>query len=176
MKYRILRGLAIFLIVMAAYFLQNSLFTQVFYFQTIPNLLLIVTVVFGFLRGPYTGIPVGLLAGLLYDLHAGTLLGYYTLFYVYAGWFGGLFNRFFYLDELALPTVLCGVTDFLFGAYLFFLRCVLRNQTNFLPYLTGIILPEVVYTMICAIVFFRLILLVHNALEDAEKRSARRFV
>ena len=133
MKYHVIRFLSTVALVFVAYLLQNSFFTQVLLFRSIPNLLLITTVVFGFLKGPYTGIPVGILAGLLMDVHNGNYLGYYTLFYLYAGWFGGLFNRFFYLDELALPTVLCGAVDFLFGCYLFFLRGVLHNKPNFIP-------------------------------------------
>ncbi len=162
--------------ILIAYFLQNGLFPSVFYFQSIPNILLMLTVIHGFLRGSLTGVLTGLVCGFLCDMHSGTLIGYYTFFYIYAGWFGGLFQRFFYQDELVLPGVLTGVCDFLYGCYMFVFECVLHNNTNFKPYLMQIILPEMIYTIIVTILFFRIILFVHDKLDDAEKRSARKFV
>lgn len=164
------------LIILLAFLLQNGLFSGILYFGTIPNLLLIVTVIYGFLEGRHTGIWVGVVCGLAMDLYVGDMMGEYLFFYLYAGFLAGLFSRFFYPDQLILPTALCGGFDLLFGLYEFFLHSVLQNQTNLLPYLMRIMLPEAVSTMVCAIVFFRLILFVHDRRIEAEQRRARRFV
>ena len=176
MKSKIVRFLCTFLVIMFGYFLQNGLFSSLLFLQTIPNVLLFLTVTYGFLRGPYVGIVTGAFCGFLCDVSGGTLIGFYALIYLYLGWFSGMFNRFFYLDEIVLPLILCGICDFIYGCYVYLFRIFLHGNFNFPLYLQKIILPEVVYTIVIAIVLYRMVLFLHNKCDELEKRSARKFV
>ncbi|MCI8514817.1 MAG: rod shape-determining protein MreD [Lachnospiraceae bacterium] len=176
MSSKIIRFLCTLFMILFGYFLQNGIFSSVLFLQTLPNVLLFMTVTYAFLRGPYVGIAVGFFCGFLCDILSGGLIGFYTLIYLYIGWFSGLFNRFFYLDELVLPLILCGICDFLYGCYVYVLQFLLRGHFNFPLYLQKIILPEMVYTLIVAIVLYRIVLFIHNKCDEVEKRSARKFV
>ena len=56
---------------------QNNLFAASNLIDTVPNLLLIVTFTFGFLRGKTDGMLIGFLSGLLLDSFFGETLGFY---------------------------------------------------------------------------------------------------
>jgi rod shape-determining protein MreD len=173
---KIIRFLCTLFMILFGYFLQNGIFSSVLFLQTVPNVLLFMTVTYGFLRGQYTGIFVGAFCGFLCDILSGGMIGFYALVYLYIGWLSGVFNRFFYLDELVLPLILCGICDFLYGCYVYVLQFLLKGHFHFSLYLQKIILPEVVYTMVVAIVLYRIVLFVHNKCDEVEKRSARKFV
>lgn len=176
MNSKIIRFLCTLFMILFGYFLQNGIFSSVLFLQTVPNVLLFMTVTYGFLRGQYTGIFVGAFCGFLCDILSGGMIGFYALVYLYIGWLSGVFNRFFYLDELVLPLILCGICDFLYGCYVYVLQFLLKGHFHFSLYLQKIILPEVVYTMVVAIVLYRIVLFVHNKCDEVEKRSARKFV
>ncbi len=176
MKSKIIRVFWTLFMIMFGHFLQNGLFSSALFLQTLPNIMLFLTVTYGFLRGSYVGIFVGVLCGFLCDIQSGGTLGFYTLVYLYLGWLSGMFNRFFYLDELVLPLILCGLCDFLYGCYVYIFQFLLQGHFNFSLYLQKIILPEVVYTMVVAIVLYRIVLFIHNKCDEIEKRSARKFV
>ena len=176
MKSKIFRVFCTLFMIMFGYFLQNGLFSSALFLQTLPNVMLFLTVTYGFLRGPYVGIFVGVLCGFLCDVQGGDTFGFYALIYLYLGWLSGMFNRFFYLDELVLPLILCGVCDFIYGCYVYVFRFLLQGHFHFSLYLQKIILPEVVYSMVVAIVLYRIVLFIHNKCDEIEKRSARKFV
>ena len=67
------------LIVLAAYLLQCTLFNHLELAGIKPNLILIVTASFGFMRGQKEGMLVGFFAGLITDIQFGTILGFYAL-------------------------------------------------------------------------------------------------
>ena len=176
MKSKIIRVFWTLFMIMFGYFLQNGLFSSALFLQTLPNVMLFLTVTYGFLRGPHVGVFVGLLCGFLCDVQGGDSFGFFALIYLYLGWLSGMFNRFFYLDELVLPLILCGVCDFVYGCYVYVFRFLLQGHFNFTLYLQKIILPEVVYSMVVAIVLYRIVLFIHNRCDEIEKRSARKFV
>ena len=70
------------LIVLAAYLLQCTLFNHLELAGIKPNLILIVTASFGFMRGQKEGMLVGFFAGLITDIQFGTILGFYSLLYL----------------------------------------------------------------------------------------------
>ena len=73
------------LIVLAAYLLQCTLFNHLELAGIKPNLILIVTASFGFMRGQKEGMLVGFFAGLITDIQFGTILGFYALLYLVIG-------------------------------------------------------------------------------------------
>lgn len=170
------RTLLTLLVVLTGFFIQNNLFSMLHIVRITPNLLLIITCIFGFLRGKKEGLLVGLLSGLLLDCFFGSTLGFYSLIYMYLGYLNGSFHRFFYNDNIIIPVFICGVSDFLYGCYIFITRFALRNRLNFEFYLTTIMIPEILYTIVIAVLVFGILLVVNHKIEEIEKRSAERFV
>lgn len=117
---------------------------------------------------------MGFFSGLLVDICYGDMLGFYALIYMYIGYLNGFFQTIFYDEDLKLPMILITASDFIYGIIIYVFLFALRNRTNFFYYLSRVIIPEVVYTVVVTIVLYRIILIVNRKLEASEKRSAGR--
>ena len=103
------------LVILVAYVLQCTVFPVLDIAGIKPNLLLIVTASFGFMRGSKSGMLVGFLSGLLIDIQFGKMIGFYALIYLVVGFLNGLFEQMFYDEDIKLPLFLIAVSDFLYG-------------------------------------------------------------
>ena len=80
------------LLILLAFTVQNCVFPLLPFLAATPNLLLILTFSFGFIHGRNAGMFYGFLSGLLLDLFYSGPFGFYTLIYVYIGYFNGLYH------------------------------------------------------------------------------------
>ena len=163
-------------IMLAAYLLQCTVFPSLEIAGIKPNLMLIVTASFGFMRGPREGMFVGFASGLLIDIQYGDMIGFYALIYLAAGIVNGLFEQIYFDEDIKLPLFLIAGSDFVYGLVVYFLTFLLRSDFDFLYYLNRIIVPETIYTIAVTLVVYPLLLLINHKLEAEEKRSASKFV
>ena len=163
-------------IMLAAYLLQCTVFPSLEIAGIKPNLMLIVTASFGFMRGPREGMFVGFASGLLIDIQYGDMIGFYALIYLAAGFVNGLFEQIYFDEDIKLPLFLIAGSDFVYGLVVYFLTFLLRSDFDFPYYLNRIIVPETIYTIAVTLVVYPLLLLINHKLEAEEKRSASKFV
>ena len=163
-------------ILLAAYLLQSTVFSHLELAGIKPNLLLIVTAAFGFMRGPKEGMWIGLAAGLLLDVQCGDIIGFYGLIYLLVGALNGLFEQLFFDEDIKLPLFLITLSEFLYGIVIYFLMFLLKSDFKFPYYLGRIFVPELIYTIMVTLIVYPLILWVNHKLEAEEKRSASKFV
>ena len=163
-------------IVLATYILQCSVFPALAVANIKPNLMLVVTASFGFMRGPREGMLVGFASGLLIDIQYGDMIGFYALIYLLAGYINGMFEQMYFDEDIKLPLFLIAGSDFIYGIAVYFLMFLLRSDFNFLYYLNRIIIPEAIYTIVITLVLYPLLLYINRRLEAEEKRSASKFV
>ena len=163
-------------IIIAAYLLQCTVFSSLELAGIKPNLLIIITASFGFMRGSREGMLVGFVSGLLADIQFGDMIGFYALIYLLVGFINGLFQRLYFDEDIKLPLFLISISEFLYGIIVYFLTYLLRSDFNFLLYLNKIILPELIYTIVIPLGLYPLILFINHKLEAEEKRSASKFV
>ena len=121
-----------------------------------PNLLIILPVLFGFFKGRNEGMLVGFLSGVMYDLFFSSLFGFSALVFVYIGYFSGIFYKEYavsiYLSSTMSP-IFKSVTDiFEFLSYIG--NFLLHNRLNVDFFLRRFIMPEVVYTLVVALVLY----------------------
>ena len=109
------RKLVTFVIILICFLLEGSVFHQLSFAGIKPNLLIIVTSSFGFMRGKKEGMFVGVVSGIMADLFWGNSLGFHILLYTVIGYMNGTFQRMFYDDDIKLPIVLIGSSEFLYG-------------------------------------------------------------
>ena len=79
------------IVVLAIYIVQCTVFPALAIANIKPNLMLIATASFGFMRGPREGMIVGFASGLLIDIQHGNMIGFYALIYLLAGYINGMF-------------------------------------------------------------------------------------
>ena len=91
--------ITVLLIVIVCFLLQTTFFKSLSFLTVSPNLLVIVTASFGFMRGKKEGMYIGLLCGCLIDIFYGDYLGVNALIYMYIGFINGLFKQIFFLRK-----------------------------------------------------------------------------
>ena len=164
---KIAMGIMIFLTVI----LQCVLF-QVFEIASIkPNLLLILTVSYGLMRGRMSGLLTGFFSGLAVDILFPGQVGLHALIYMWLGYLSGYLYRIFYDDDIKTPLLLVTAADFVYGIYMYVVTFLIRGRLHFSYYLTRIIIPEVLYTIIITIFVYRLLFHFEQLLSKTDKRS-----
>ena len=61
--------------ILAAFLLQTTVFQSIKLAGAVPNLLLVLTITYGYLRGRTSGLVIGFLSGLLLDCLYGSVIG-----------------------------------------------------------------------------------------------------
>lgn len=173
---RLRRKLAVFFIIAICFLLQSTLFQALAFASISPNLLIVVTSSFGFMRGRKEGMWIGFFCGLLLDIFFGSVIGFYALIYAYIGYVNGFFRKMFFPDDIKLPLILIALSDFCCNAMVYLFLFFLRGKFRVDYYLLHIVLPELVYTILITIVLYFIILKVNQKLEMIERRSASKFV
>ena len=171
-----LRKVLTFILILVCFVLQSTVFRNLSFAGIVPNLLIILTASFGFMRGDNTGSLIGFICGFLIDIFYGDVLGFYAMIYMYIGFLNGKFNRIFYPEDIKLPMVLIGGSDVCYNLAIYFFMFLFRNKYEFGYYFMNIIVPELVYTMLVTIVLYMILLKINQRLELIEKRSAKKFV
>ncbi len=171
-----LRKFLVAILIVMCFILQCSVFGSLAFAGIIPNLMIILTSSFGFMRGEKEGLLIGFFCGLLNDIVFGGFLGFYALVLMYIGYLNGKFSRIFYPEDIRLPLSLIVVSDLSYGILCYILTFMLRGRFEFTYYFTHIILPETLYTIVVTLLFYPVILKVNEKLEARENRRARKFV
>lgn len=171
-----MRKLITAIFILVCFLLQSSVFTHFAFAGIIPNLMIILTSSFGFMRGEKVGLIIGFTCGLLCDIFFGDILGLYALIMMYIGYLNGKFCGIFYPEDIKLPIGLIIISDISYGIICYIFMFLLRGRLDFPFYFSKVILPEALYTIVVTIVLYPIILIVHQRLETREKRSAQKFV
>lgn len=163
-------------LVILCFILQCTVFKGLAFGGIVPNLMIVLTASFGFMRGERTGLLFGFFCGLLVDVFFGEVLGLYAMIYMYIGYANGKFNRIFYPEDIKLPLALILVSDFAYGMLCYIFLFLMKGRFHLSYYLIHIILPEMVYTILVTLILYPIVLWINHKLEDIEQRSARKFV
>lgn len=168
-----LRKFVVFILILFFFILQSTVFPSLAFAGIIPNLMVILTSSFGFMRGENEGLIIGFFCGLLTDIFCGDILGFYALILMYIGYMNGKFSGIFYPEDIKLPIGLIIVSDLSYGMICYILLFLLKGKFHFLFYLKQIILPEVVYTIVVTCILYPVVLIINERLERWERKRRR---
>ncbi len=173
-----LRKVTGFLIILITFLIQTCLGRSIALADTSPNLLIIVTVSMGFLNGKKSGILAGFVSGIFLDIFSGLegVIGFNALIFMYIGLATGWFNEMFYDDDIKLPLILIFTGDFIYNFIYYVIAFLLRNRLDLSYYMTKIIIPEIVYTTIVAVIVYKLLFVVNSLIIKHEKKREGKFV
>lgn len=147
--------LILFLTIVISFLLQCTVLHLISIGSITPNLILILIVSMGLLRGRKSGMWTGFFCGFLVDMFFGSVYGFYALIYMYIGFLSGYAHRICYDDDIKIPVMLAGIGDLLYGLAVYALQFLLRGRLGLGTYLYRIILPEIFYTVILTLIFYR---------------------
>ena len=138
-----------------------------------PNLLMIITMSFGIMRGRREGMLVGFACGFLMDVFFNTLMGPYMLLYMTIGYINGFFHKNFVLENAMLPVLVITVDEIIYNIFIYIFSYLLRNRTEFLYFFVHVILPDTVYTIIVAAIIYRFYIFVNRVLKKKPVRTKK---
>lgn len=167
-----LRRIIVILIVIVGFLLQSSVFSAISMGGIVPNILIIITSSFGFMRGKNEGMVIGFLCGLIMDVFYGDILGFYALVYLVIGYLNGFFRSIFYPEDIKLPMILITASELAYCFLCFIFLFMLRGKFHLGYYFVHIFLPEIAYTILVTLLVYKGILFVNERLENREKRRA----
>ena len=161
--------------ILVFFILQSSVFSHFGFGGIVPNLMIILTASYGFMRGEKSGMIIGFFCGLLTDIFFGDIIGIYSLIYMYIGYLNGKFSYIFYPDDIKLPLTLVAVSDTVYGFMCYLLMFMLRGRFDLPYYFMHVIIPEAVYTTVVTLLFYPIILRINSLLDHDERGSAKKF-
>lgn len=162
------RKLILAVLILLTFIFQSTVFQTIAIASIAPNLLLILTVSFGFMRGKREGLFVGFFCGLLIDIFYGNVVGFYALIYMYIGFLNGFLYKVFYDEDVKVPMVLVAISDVAYGLIVYGLQFMMRGRLDIFNYIGRIILPEMVYTVLITVILYRLFYRLNHWLTENE--------
>ena len=167
----IIKVLSSLLVIVIAFVLQTTFFRAVALADVVPNLMLIVTVSYGYIRGRTHGMWIGLISGLMFDMMYESIIGLCGFSLMTIGFFIGYVKKIFFTDSILLPIVLMSMGDFAYCIYYYVTEFLLRGRLNFFFYFIHVILPELLYTIPVGIGVFYLIRLLDERIDRGVRRK-----
>lgn len=164
-----------FIMMIILYLIQTTIFNKIAIAGIKPNVVIILVVFIGYKYGKIPGMIMGFFMGLFLDLTEADYVGYYAVIYLTIGYLMGFVNKLYNGDFNLIPVGLIGVSDLMLNFMIFITGFLLRNRLDLPYYVIRIILPEAVYTMIVAALFYRIIDAVYLKLEAIGKGDEAEF-
>ena len=118
------------LLIISCFLLQTTVFQWLDFGGIVPNLLIILTASFGFMRGERTGLLFGFFCGLLIDIFFASVLGLNAMIYMYIGYANGKFHSIFYPEDIKLPLflILIYLNSVIVTKRILILECCMNNH------------------------------------------------
>ncbi len=148
--------------------LQSTLFGFHDMNSITPNLLLILTMSFGLMRGRKEGMLVGFFSGFLVDSFFSQALGPYMFLYMIIGYTNGFFHKNYIVEDVLLPLIVIIIDDFIFNFIVYIMSFLLKNELEFGIFFTKIIIPEMLTTSLLTIIIYKFYVLINKLLKKKE--------
>lgn len=165
------RKIVTLFVIILAFILQTTVFRTIQLADVVPNLLLVVTVSYAYLRGRTSGILIGFFCGLMLDMMYGSVMGLYAFIFMSVGFLIGFCQKIYFRETLFLPAILIAVSDLVYGLFYYITEFLMRGRLHFGFYFLYRILPEMVYTAVVGILLFRILVSVERLL-TADRKEA----
>lgn len=160
-----LRVIVLGILIVINFTLQSTLFGFHDINSITPNLLLILTMSFGLMRGRREGMLVGFFSGFLVDSFFSSVLGPYMLLYMIIGYINGFFHRNYIVEDVLLPLIIIIIDDIIFNFFVYIFSFLLKNRLEFGLFFTRIIIPEMLTTSLLTIIIYKFYVFVNRLLK-----------
>jgi rod shape-determining protein MreD len=134
--------------------------------QVKPDLILILVISYGLLRGVYHGACFGLLAGLFMDLLSGNVIGIGALVKMTAGFSSGLLEKTIFKDNLLVPALAAFFGTLFFETFDLIMHLSFHGNYHFISAFVSIVFPQSLYNTLLAPVVYYFLLEMENMLAE----------
>lgn len=158
-------------VIFLAFLLQTTVFHAIALADVVPNLLLVVTITFAYLRGRTSGLIIGFVCGIMLDMMYGSVIGLYAFIFMTIGFIVGFCQKIYFTDSLLLPIVLIASGDFVYCLYYYITEFLMRGRLHFLFYFIHNFLPEILYTTLVGVVLYLILASIEKRLNRERKEA-----
>jgi len=170
----VIKVLAILLEIIITFLLQTAVFSNLVLADVVPDLFMILTVSFGYIRGKEVGMITGFVGGLILDLTFGGLIGLYALIYMVFGYVFGNAHKIYDSEDYTFPVFFIAWAEFIFNLIYFVLFCVLNGDVNIGYFSVRYMFPRMIYTVLVSIVMYRLLNLNGKLFDKIDRHRLRK--
>ncbi len=154
--------------VIGLYVLQTSILPLLAFHGISPNLMLLFSVSFAFLRGPYYGVLMGFCVGLMQDLATGTFFGIDVFSYMLISFICGKFSNQVFKDQLFLPVLASVAAAFIHYCILAEFMFLLGYHFNLVMHAQNTLLPMMCYQFVMAYPVHKLVCWMDKYIRDGK--------
>ena len=155
MLYRIRNACLILVMLLASFLLQYSVIARFSFLRCAPNLMLILTFFFAYVRGKNSGMLVGFFAGLMIDIFYCDVIGYNMLVLVIIGLICGSLGKIFYADNIFTPMLILMLSALAYDICYYFVWFILQSTFAFGYILLHTIIPELLLTFVAGVILIK---------------------
>ncbi|MDE6024428.1 MAG: rod shape-determining protein MreD [Lachnospiraceae bacterium] len=164
-----IRAISLAILIVINFVLQSTIFGFHDLGSITPNLLLILTMSFGLMRGRREGMLIGFFSGLLVDCFFTSVLGPYMFLYMIIGYVNGFFHKNYMVEDVLLPLIVIIIDDFFFNVIVYLISFLLKNRLEFGTFFTNVILPEMLCTALLTIIVYKIYVFINKLLKRKEE-------
>lgn len=157
--------------ILVSYLLQSTVFAGISIANTVPDLLLIVTVAAGYQNSRLKGMGVGFFCGLLLDVGSGSVLGVYALLYMVIGYIAGHFGKYYVQKDLFFPLGLIAISEFALCTAVYVFGFLLNDAESFVTYVKTVFMPRILYTIVVSVIYYVLLTILYERVINRESED-----
>lgn len=151
-------------IIVVSFIIQTSFFNFFNILGTVPNLSLILVVIFSLMTDGITGGILGVITGLMYDSMIYEVFGVYTLIYFFIGSIIGTYGDDMLRENYAAYTTVTALSTVVMHFILYIILFFLRYRVGNIGSIFGSILIEIVFNTVLTVFVLKLIILIFDKL------------
>lgn len=157
--------------ILICYLLQSSVFPNFELANVVPDVILILIITAGYVKGKFYGMLTGLCSGLLIDFCIGNYIGLFGILYMLIGYLAGYSYKIYDKDDYTLPIMFIGIGELLYQHMYYLIFFAFRGKLNYVFYLNRFMLPRTVYTLAAGIFFYKFFHTIHRILLKIEHKD-----
>ena len=168
------RKIVSLILIFACFIVQTTILGAFTFTNIKPNMMLVLIVSFALMHGSRTGIWMGFVSGFLIDLFYGSLFGFNALLFMYIGFVVGKMYQVVFDEDIRVAIFAVCVSDLAYNVIYYIIKFIFGIKYNFFAYFGHIAVPEIIYTLIITIIFYRLFYWINKKLladEQEEQES-----
>jgi rod shape-determining protein MreD len=156
------------------FILQSTFFELITILDIKPDVILIIIVSVALLRGELEGSVVGFFGGLILDTFS-PFIGINTFIGMLTGYLVGISTVGLYKENPFVPVTTVFFATFFYDFAFYILNILLQGYTDFAYFFNTIILREMVYNALIALVIYGIVYFVNSRLELKEHFKRKLF-
>ncbi|HAJ73232.1 MAG TPA: rod shape-determining protein MreD [Lachnospiraceae bacterium] len=162
------RKLVMLLLGLAAFLAQTTVSRIIPFSFIMPNMLLMIVVIFAFMRGRRAGMILGFICGLSVDLLSCPVIGFTSLVYVLIGYISGCCYNIFFDEDIKVPVILVGLSDLIYRGCYYVFQFLMLNRISLRSYFIYTVLPELISTIILTFLLYKVMFMIDKKLSEFE--------